>query len=134
MFHFGGDGVLLQGRVYPQGNDGCTDLYKEFRNIMQKEMAKLIGLNSNAWTKRSRISNIASEGCHYRDYTNFADCNISYPTERLQCLDQVITIGSDRICPNCGHSADGLSSSNLSHYSCTAVETMDIDDLDDLDF
>ena len=56
-----------------------------------------------------------------------------YP-ESLQCLDQVITIGSDRICPNCGHSADGLSSSNLSHYSCTAVETMDIDDLDDLDF
>ncbi|MBQ4155309.1 MAG: hypothetical protein IJD90_00720, partial [Clostridia bacterium] len=52
MFHLGGDGVLLQGRVYPQGNDGCTDLYKEFRGIMQKELTKLLGLERNSWMKR----------------------------------------------------------------------------------
>lgn len=137
MFHFGGDGVLLQGRVYPQGNDGCTDLYKEFRGIMQKELTNLLGLESNAWTKRSRISNVASVGCHYRDYTQFNDCNISYPTARLQCLDQTITVGSDRICFYCGQSADNAPASYLAHYTCEIPEPsndIDVDDFEDLMF
>jgi hypothetical protein len=118
MFHLGGDGVLLQGRVYPQGNDGCTDLYKEFRIIMQRELANILGLN-NKWIKRSSITNIHSAGCHYRDYNAFGDCNISYPTERPQCQQQVVTVGSNRICPYCGESTDTLSSSYLSHTNCS---------------
>ena len=118
MFHLGGDGALLQGRVYPQGNDGCTDLYKEFRFIMQKEMAKVLELDSNKWTKRSQVSNIESTGCHYRDYNHFDDCNISYPSERPQCQHQTISVGSYRVCPHCGESADNLDSGYLSHSSC----------------
>jgi hypothetical protein len=121
MFHLGGDGVLLQGRVYPQGNDGCTDLYKEFRMIMQEEMAKVLGLESNKWTKRNKISNVNSVGKHYRDYNSFSDCNISYPSERPRCQEQEITVGSDRICPCCGGSADDLGSGTLSHPYCGNV-------------
>ena len=119
MFHLGGEGVLLQGRIYPKGNDGCTDLYKEFRSIMQKELCKLFGLNSNMWTKRSAITNIESVGSHYRDYIHVRDCNISYPTERPQCQRQTMTVGSERICPHCGESADDLTTGSLAHVMCS---------------
>ena len=109
----------MQGRVYPQGNDGCTDLYKEFRVIMQKELTNILELDNNKWIKRNSITNINSVGCHYRDYNAFSDCNISYPTERPQCQQQVITVGSARICPYCGESADDMSASCLSHSSCS---------------
>lgn len=119
MFHLGGDGVLLQARVYPQGNDGCTDLYKEFRVIMQKELASILGMNSNKWIKRNSITNVNSVGCHYRDYQYFSnDCNISYPSERPQCTSQTITVGSRRICPYCGESAEDLGSGYLAHTNC----------------
>lgn len=121
MFHLGGDGVLLQGRVYPQGNDGCTDLYREFRNIMQKELAKILELENNKWIKRSSITNVSSVGVHYRDYNCFSDCNISYPSERPQCQNQAITVGHSRICPHCGDSADDCSAGTLSHYCCDEI-------------
>lgn len=119
MFHLGGDGVLLQGRVYPQGNDGCTDLYKEFRFIMQKELTKMLGLDKNKWIKRGSVNRVESIGVHYRDYNSFSDCNISYPTERPLCQYQTITVGSEGICPYCGESADNLGASYLSHSCCS---------------
>jgi hypothetical protein len=112
------ENTLLQSRVYPQGNDGCTDLYREFRFIMQKELAELLGLERNKWTKRNSITNVESIGSHYRDYTSFDDCNISYPTERPECTVEVIIVGSERICPYCGESAEHLGASYLSHTSC----------------
>ena len=121
MFHLGGDGVLLQGRVYPQGNDGSTDLYREFRSIVQKELANVLGLANNKWIKRSSITNITSLGKHYRDYDYNKDCNISYPTERPQCQQQTMTIGHIGICPHCGRSTSELSSSWLSHNTCSAI-------------
>lgn len=121
MFHLGNDGMLLQGRIYPQGNDGCTDLYKEFRAIVQKELTNLLGLDANKWTKKSAVNNIASVGSHYRDYAYNSSCNISYPTERPQCSQQIMTVGSIRICPYCGASADDLQSGNLAHATCKIV-------------
>lgn len=121
MFHLGGDGVLLQGRIYPQGNDGCTDLYKEFRVIMQKELTKILGLDSNRWIKRSFIQNVDSVGDHYRDYNYNDSCNISYPTERPQCQQQTMTVGSLRICPYCGESADDLTTGWLAHSNCEVM-------------
>ena len=122
MFHLGGEGVLLQGRVYPQGNDGCTDLYKEFRSIMQKELASLLGLENNKWTRRSSIQNVVSSGVHYRDYNNYTDCNISYPSERPQCSEQIICVGSERICFYCGESAESIDSGCLAHHYCNIAE------------
>ena len=121
MFHLGNDGMLLQGRIYPQGNDGCTDLYKEFRAIVQKELTNLLGLDANKWTKKSAVNNIVSVGSHYRDYAYNSSCNISYPTERPQCSQQTMTVGSTRICPYCGESADDLLSGYLAHSTCEIV-------------
>lgn len=121
MFHFGGDGVLLQSRIYPQGNDGCTDLYKEFRLIVQKEFAKMLELTSNIWTRRNSVTNVDTMGCHYPDYKYNDESNISYPSERPQCKQQSITVGSHRICPNCGTSAENTGSSNLSHCTCPII-------------
>jgi hypothetical protein len=119
MFHLEENGTLLQGRVYPQGNDGCTDLYKEFRGIMQAELSKILGLQNNKWTKRSSICNINSDGCHYRDYDNFDDCNVSYPTERPECQQKEINVGSIRICTNCGRPIENGPAGYLHHrYGC----------------
>ena len=105
MFHFN-DGALVQGRIYPQGNDGATDLYKIFRSVMQKEMSNILGIE-NKWTlskKKPYEANIISEGAHYRDYTNFSDCNVSYAQQLMSELPSstLMTIGHTGVCVNCG--------------------------------
>ena len=118
MFHYGND-ILVQGRVYPQGNDGNTDLYKVFRNYMQDELSPLIGLTDTIWRKKDsgRVSsNVQSYGVHYRDYTNFSSCNVSYPRERSDSSDNVITIGHSGVCPHCGRPI--TESGSISHSSC----------------
>lgn len=122
MFHFGGDGVLLQNRVYPQGNDGCTDLYKEFRSIVQQEFAHILGLENNKWTKRDSVKNVSSLGVHYKDYEYNNDCTVSYPTERPQCKQQGMTVGSYRVCLYCGLGMNSLGSGYISHIDCQVSE------------
>ena len=101
MFHYGKN-TLVQGRVYPQGNDGNTDLYKVFRGFVQKELSPLIEVN-NAWVKSgTRPSDVIySRGVHYRDYTNFNSCNVSYPKER-PLTGEIIDVGCSGVCVNCG--------------------------------
>ena len=103
MFHFGG-GTLVQGRIYPQGNDGATDLYKTFRRFMQIELTQMLGLNEDDWIKRngSCSNNVISHGVHYQDYNNFSQCNVSYPREMPSGANNVITVGHTRVCPYCG--------------------------------
>lgn len=104
MFHYGND-ILVQGRVYPQGNDGNTDLYKVFRNYVQNEITPLIGITDTTWTKKANgdvSGNVRSRGLHYRDYINFGSCNVSYPREKSSAKNSVIMIGHDGICPYCG--------------------------------
>ena len=118
MFHYGNN-ILVQGRVYPQGNDGNTDLYKVFRNYVQDELSPLIGLTDTVWRKKDdgRVSsNVESYGVHYRDYTSFSSCNVSYPRERSDSSDNVITIGHSGVCPHCGGNI--TESGSISHSSC----------------
>lgn len=118
MFHYGND-ILVQGRVYPQGNDGNTDLYKVFRNYMQDELSPLIGLTDTIWRKKDsgRVSsNVQSYGVHYCDYTSFSSCNVSYPRERSDSSDNVINIGHSGVCPYCGRPI--TESGSISHSSC----------------
>lgn len=118
MFHYGG-GVLIQGRVYPQGNDGNTDLYKVFRGFVQKEFASLLNLNANIWVRKSGSvsSCVNSSGVHYRDYTCFSSCNVSYPKERGDTITNwVVNIGHDGICPHCGE--EYSTCGGLSHGYC----------------
>lgn len=119
MFHLGDDGLLLQNRIYPQGNDGCTDLYKAFRSIVHKELTPILRLENNKWIKSNSSISVTSFGVHYKDYNYNDSCNISYPTERPQCKNQSMTVGSTGVCPYCGRSTQGLSSSYLGHHDCT---------------
>lgn len=120
MFHYNG-GTLIQGRIYPQGNDGATDLYKEFRGIMQDELSRLLNLDPNEWVKRNCGcgENTASYGVHYYDYLNFRECNVSFAAGIPGSRHNVVHIGHKRICPNCGYEvSDGEDSGWLTHEDC----------------
>jgi hypothetical protein len=121
MFHFNG-GTLIQGRVYPQGNDGLTDLYKEFRRIMQTELAKLMGISDN-WIKRncSCSENTVTYGAHYPDYLNFSGCNVTYPNDMPEAIHNTVIIGHERICTYCGCEIDeDYDTGFLAHDDCSA--------------
>ena len=105
MFHIGED-KIVQGRVYPQCNDGTTNIYDKFRNIMQKVIADCMGKN-NLWKlKRGTdecIEVIDSCGVHYRDYEKFDSCNVSYlKLEDGTYNENSIIVGHKPICPSCG--------------------------------
>lgn len=124
MFHFN-NGTLIQGRIYPQGNDGATDLYRTFRRFMQIEMTKLLGLNADDWLKKSGGcgNNVASYGVHYRDYECFSECNVSYPREMLNAANNVVRVGHERICPWCGYEVDDdEDGAYLTHEDCDNID------------
>lgn len=102
MFHFG-DNMLVQSRLYPQGNDGCTDLYKTFLKFMHNEFSDLLGLTENKWVVREDgVSGfVSSRGTHYKDYLYHDSCNVSYPAEK-EFDHPYIIIGHYRVCPDCG--------------------------------
>jgi hypothetical protein len=118
MFHYGNN-ILVQSRVYPQANDGATDLYKKFRDFMQTEMAAILGLENNLWTIKPGTGACRdwtrTHGSHYSDYVSFSSCNVTYPSERKGDIHS-IDIGHDGICPYCGESHS--MSSWLSHGTC----------------
>ncbi len=122
MFHFENN-MLMQSRVYPQSNDGGTDLYKTFRDIVQGEFAIMLGLTNNQWqhlgNRRECDNRTDSHGVHYPDYLYKDDCNISCPTERFQNIgSRKIHVGREGICPCCGERI--TTSSKISHDSCNA--------------
>ena len=116
MFHFQND-ILVQGRVYPQGNDGCIDLYSTFRGFVQNEFSEMLGLHCNDWDNNRSKGCINSLGVHYKDYAHFGDCNVSMPTERRNA-DSEITIGHQGICVKCGERLPSSYNSQLTHSDC----------------
>lgn len=109
MFHMGED-KLIQARVYPQATDGEEGIYKQIREIAQKVIADCLGV-PNLWKniKGSReCSDVTSSyGTHYRDYTSFSDCNVSYLKGETELVNiNRISIGHNPICPNCGREHD----------------------------
>lgn len=105
MFHIGKD-KLIQARVYPQATDGETGIYKQIREIAQKVIADCLGV-PNIWKNVKGVdecySVTESYGAHYRDYTNFSDCNVSYLKDETDTVNRSrIDIGHDPICPHCG--------------------------------
>ena len=121
MFHFGNN-MLVQSRVYPQSNDGGTDLYKTFREIVQNEFSIMLGLTNNAWdhlgNRRECQNRVYSYGVHYRDYCYKDDCNVSCPTELRRTIysDSEMRVGHLGICPYCGEEIDNTS--YISHDTC----------------
>ena len=113
MFHYQ-DGVLIQSRVYPQGNDGCTNLYDEFRAIVQKELAEDLGLQNNWHVCNSPIK-IRTTGRHYPDYKYNNGTNASFVGSNPGTT--TMEIGHTNICPHCGVTED-ISSGKICHSNC----------------
>ena len=106
MFHWGQE-KLIQSRLYPQENDGYTDIYTPYRNLVQEIIADIFGF-PNLWTiKRgtdAASEYIYSEGTHYRDYCHFSSCVLSRIKDSTN--DNYITVGADPICVQCGNRHD----------------------------
>lgn len=106
MFHIGED-KIIQGRVYPQSNDGDQTIYNEIRAIMQKTISEMLNTN-NLWIiKQGTCTCDAmsdSYGAHYRDYLHFSNCNVSWlkPSEGKLKNTNRIKIGHSGICLKCG--------------------------------
>lgn len=118
MFHYGEE-KLVQGRLYPQCNDsGSESIYKDIREIVQRVISECYGF-ANFWkTNREGIQDyVCSEGTHYRDYNAFDNCEMS----RLKGSENenMITIGHDPICIECGH--EHSMENNINHCSGAGV-------------
>lgn len=102
MYHYGEE-KLIQGRLYPQDNDGCSAEYAAYRNIVQSIVSTMFDF-TNLWTLKTGASNaseyVYSCGTHYRDYENFDNCSIS----RIKGSEnyKLVTVGAKPICVRCG--------------------------------
>ena len=133
MFHWGEE-KLVQGRLYPQSNDGCNNIYTPYRNIVQEIMAKIFDF-PNLWTLKRGTDlmemYIDSCGTHYRDYYNFESCTMS----RIQgsTNEKMFTVGHAPICIDCGKEHDTEDNINccVSKFTCYNCGVV-IDDEDDV--
>lgn len=121
MYHYE-NYMFVQNRLYPQGNDGATDLYEKFRNFMKEEFAEILNVDGN-WRchigPSSVLSYVRSEGSHYTDYEHNRSCSIFYPDKYEHVAGaRRMTIGSDGICPHCGETH--TSHRSLSHGCCSS--------------
>lgn len=107
LFHYK-DGILVQGRLYPQCNDGKNSLYTPIRAQLQKIIADCL-VAPNLWRKKGGTSAccsvINSEGTHYRDYECQSECSVSkivkmIPKGRVD--NKHMTVGHDIYCVKCG--------------------------------
>lgn len=105
MFHMGED-KLIQARVYPQVTDGDTGIYRQIREIAHKVIADCLEV-PNLWKNVKGTSEcesvISSSGTHYKDYTHFNDCNVSYLKDETETINRnIVKVGHYPICPSCG--------------------------------
>ena len=120
LFHWNGNGGLIQARIYPRGNDGATDLYKKFRLTVEEQIANALGV-SNSWSKPTTDYNhaIISEGMHYRDYNCFSSCR----GVLLNGIDNAnfdMVIGHEGICVYCGE--EYSYQNRLGHTNCSDAD------------
>lgn len=107
LFHYK-DGILVQGRLYPQCNDGKNSLYTPIRAQLQKIIADCL-VAPNLWRKKGGTSAccsvINSKGTHYKDYECQNECSVSrivkmIPKGRVD--NRHMTVGHDIYCTKCG--------------------------------
>ncbi len=102
------DGVLYEGRVYPDGRDGGDEtISTTMRNFVQQIIANGLGEN-NIWTLKkgtewTRRHVKAGDGyLGYRDWNSCEDGNISFLQSEITDMDHVISVGTYTVCPCCG--------------------------------
>lgn len=120
MFHWGEE-KLIQGRLYPQSNDGYRDAYKPYREIVQKLISEVYDF-PNRWVVSKNIREaVRTEGTHYKDYECYSDCTISKIRDNEN--DITFTIGHDPICIYCGQEHSEEESIDCCHefaaYRCS---------------
>ena len=127
MFHYD-DGMFMQNRLYPQGNDGAVNLYDKFRNFVIEEFSELLN-EKGEWTvddgPKACKSHVSSHGVHYKDYHTNNSCNIFYPiSSRNKQENHVMIVGHNGICAKCGKPFS--SNGRLSHdkYAVECVEDL----------
>lgn len=102
MFHYGEE-KLVQGRLYPQDNDGDGEVYTPYRNIVQNIISIIFDF-PNLWTITKGTDNasryINSYGTHYRDYHYYSNCSLSRVKGSEN--DRNIVVGASPICVKCG--------------------------------
>lgn len=102
MYHYKNN-LFIQNRLYPQGNDGATDLYEKFRGFVIEEFRPLLDVDEHWCAHQGTGGFVYSEGVHYRDYGNNIKCGVFYPKSRADdAQNQKITIGHEGICIKCG--------------------------------
>lgn len=105
MFHFK-EGVLVQGRLYPQSNDvGSKATYDQIRNIVQRVLSECFSF-TNGWKVRRGISAcreyVNHTGINYADYYNYDTCTVSILKD-VNIPSAKMEIGrSSIVCPECG--------------------------------
>lgn len=117
MYHYKNN-LFVQNRLYPQGNDGATDLYEKFRGFVIEEFCPLLDVDEHWCAQQGTSGFVYSEGVHYRDYGNNIKCGVFYPKSRADdAQNQKITIGHEGICIKCGRTYSNTY--NYSHDRCT---------------
>ena len=120
MFHYNA-GLFVQNRLYPQGNDGATNLYDKFRGFVTEEFADMLDGADDEWNHNEGSahcrSHTLSTGTHYRDYLSNYSCGIFYPRSKANIVrTQIVGIGAEGVCVHCGRPFS--SAGRLAHSSC----------------
>ena len=114
-FHWDENHRLIQSRVYPQGNEYNTDIYKTFRLEVQRRLSLANGWETDKWVNRKRkFTDFTRAG---ENSTNYADwsysqynANLSTPgTSTDPYSTAPFVIGAEPTCIICGnhHSLNG---------------------------
>lgn len=129
MFHYD-NGLFIQSRLYPQGNDGATDLYAKFRCFMIEEFTNVLNVDAQ-WTEIGGTSecgkHITHSGTHYPDYEYNSGCTTFYPTTKAESVrDYVMHIGHKGICVRCGK--EYSSSARFCHRYQNECDPVELED------
>lgn len=108
MYHYDKN-LFIQSRLYPQGNDGATDLYEKFRSFVIEEFDTLLEAGGE-WTYKmgpnacGKHIKQADYSQHYPDYIYNRSACMFYPVNNEPSIKHhVMTVGHIGICVNCGH-------------------------------
>lgn len=129
LFHYG-NYKLVQGRLYPQSNDGAigAKLRERIRNIVQKIVADCLE-EPNLWILSdfdyptdhvyTRPNSVHYPDYHYSDRNNITLSTLKVDTkEKLLTQKRRFEIGADAYCIQCGDV--NMSQSNLICEDCRA--------------
>ena len=115
--------MFINSRVYPQANDGATNLYDKFLGLFTEEMAEVLDIEENDWVRmpgHGTVNDMSRNiGTHYPDAGHNEDCGVYYSKSKVTSprLHKKIVIGAHSYCPHCGREYVGARN-RLSHDDC----------------